>query len=99
MLTEFGTYSFLIIQLSDLPSFKVMDRADGFRKEIYELPQKSDDWSKYTFVFLDKGGGELIVLKDNTSKFTVLAREIQNNVISPTKDYTKLQSFDFKKED
>ncbi len=41
-----------------------------------DIPYRMTEWSDASLVFYDKGNGELKVLKDNTSKFSVANRGI-----------------------
>ena len=79
----FGTVNILIFSMKDfdLPTAveminnegSVFDNLKNYTNELKELK----DWSTFDIVFFDSGDGILIVLKDNTSKFSVPVTQIQ----------------------
>jgi len=62
MVEYFGSLSFLIYT----------------KKEEESISAKSEKWDNFDIVFFDEGLGNLKVLKDNTSKFSIPVEQIQN---------------------
>jgi hypothetical protein len=64
MLNYFGAVSMKIYTLDDFASEK-------------DIPHRMDEWNNVDLVFYDKGNGNLKILKDNTSYFSVSKKDIQ----------------------
>jgi hypothetical protein len=80
----FGSFTILIFTIGDFDfptAVEIVSDEGGLSsnlKNYINILKEKKDWSSFDIVFFDVGGGTLIVLKDNTSKFSVPEYQIQN---------------------
>jgi hypothetical protein len=76
-MTELNSvYSILILTEHDILEAKCIIKNDD---KIINVVKRSFNISKYDLVFYDRGDGVLLIVKDNTSKFSISKYQIQNH--------------------
>jgi len=65
----FGTFNMLIVTQKDIDTTVIIDESNFY--DVVTKIKETKKWDNYDLVFYDFGDGKLLVLKDNTSKFSV----------------------------